>query len=84
MNHCVPEKINRTFNDKCIAYKSKSDVYRSIYYYLEMIRPWLGNMTDDLRAFGERKIYLIMKTNFMSSKDSDESLCILTVITYNI
>ena len=84
MNHCVPEKISRTFNNKCIEYKSKGDVNTSIYYYLEKIRPCLGDMTDDLRASGERKIYLTMKTNFMSSKGSDESLCILIVITQNI
>ena len=34
MNHYVPEKINRTFNDKCIGYESKGDVNTSIYYYL--------------------------------------------------
>ena len=84
MNHCVTEKINRTFNDKCIEYKSKDDVNTSIYYYLEKIRPCLGDMTENLRASGECKIYLTMKTNFMSSKDSDESLCILIVITQNI
>ena len=39
MNHCVPEKIDLTFNDKCIEYKSKGDVNTSIYYYLEKIRP---------------------------------------------
>ena len=80
MNHYVPEKINRTFNDKCIGYKSIGDVNTSIYYYLGKDQ----TMTDDLRASGERKIYLTMKTNFMSSKDSDESRCILTVITQNV
>ena len=55
-----------------------------IYYYLKKIRPCLGNMMDDLRASGEPKIYLIVKINFMSAKDSDESLCIVTVLTQNI
>ena len=27
INHYVPEKVNRTFNDKYIEYKSKGDKY---------------------------------------------------------
>ena len=73
----VPLRIN-TLNIKVKV------INISIYYYLKKIRPCLDNMIDDLRASGERKIYLTVKINFTSSKDSDESLCILTVLTQNI
>ena len=37
-----------------------------------MIRSYLGVITNDYKAQGEQRIKLLMKINFMSSKDSDE------------
>ena len=36
---------------------------------------------NDLKALGERKIWLLMTINFMSSKDTKYVLCIQRVIT---
>ena len=36
---------------------------------------------NDLKALGERKIWLLMTINFMSSKDTKHVLCIQRVIT---
>ena len=40
----------------------------SIEQYLEKIRPYLGDMIDDLRISGIRNINLSMNINFISSK----------------
>ena len=36
---------------------------------------------NDFKALGERKIWLLMTINFMSSKDTKHVLCIQSVIT---
>ena len=60
-------------NDKFSEYKSKGNENTSIEQYLEKIRPYLGNTSDDLRPGGEWKIHLTIKINFISSKHSGES-----------
>ena len=60
-------------NDKFSEYKSKGNENTSIEQYLEKIRPYLGNTSDDLRPDGEWKIHLTIKINFISSKHSGES-----------
>ena len=52
--------------------KIKAKVIK-IHQYLKMIRLYLGNIIHTLRASGELKIYLIMKINFILSKDCSES-----------
>ena len=55
------KKINGTCDDKYIDYKSKGDENTSIEQCLKKIRPYLGNMIDDLRASGEWKIHITKK-----------------------
>lgn len=43
----------RNYEPKKNYYKSKGDENTSIEQCLEKIRPYLGNMIDDLRASGE-------------------------------
>ena len=38
-----------------------------------MIRPYLSNIINNHKTQGEWKVQLIMASNFMSSKDSDET-----------
>ena len=40
--------------------------------YLENLRPYLGNMIDDLKASSKQKIHLIMKINLVSSINNDD------------
>ena len=40
--------------------------------YLEKLRPYLGNMIDDLKASSKQKIHLIMKINLVSSINNDD------------
>ena len=73
MYHYVPEKINVAINGKYIEYKSKCYENISIEQYLENVRPYLGNVTHDLRESGGWKICLTMKSNFMLSKHGGNS-----------
>ena len=41
--------------------------------YLDIIRPYLGNMINDYKTIGEWKIQLPMQINFISHKDSEET-----------
>ena len=40
--------------------------------YLKLIKPILGNLTENLKAPCKWQIDLTTKINFMSSKDTDE------------
>ena len=69
-----PIKSNDAFNSNYIEYESKGnkDKTLSIKEYLDMIRPYLGDMINNHKTQGEQKIELTMSINFNSSKDSDE------------
>ena len=50
----------------------------SVTEYLDMIRPYLSDMMNNHKCEGEWKIQLSMAINFMSSKDSEETLTMHT------
>ena len=70
-----PIKSNDAFNSNYIEYESKGnkDKTLSIKEYLDMIRPYLGDIINNYKTQGEWKIVLTMSTNFNSSKYSDET-----------
>ena len=72
-NHYEPEKINGSFNDKYIEYKSEGNENTSTNQYIEKIRAYLGNMINCPGESGEWKVHLTMNINFMSLKDSGVS-----------
>ena len=81
----------RNYEPKKNYYKSKGDENTSIEQCLEKIRPYLGNMIDDLRASGEWKIHITKKIiwqwQLASSHQKTEarvSLCILRAITQTL
>ena len=41
--------------------------------YLDIIRPYLSDMINDHKTQSEWKIQLTMQTNFISSKDSEDT-----------
>ena len=48
-----PKKIAGFFDDKYIEYESEGSEALSIEQYLEEIRPYLGNLINDLRTLRE-------------------------------
>ena len=66
-----PIKINGAFSDNFVEYKSdsKKDKSISIARYLNNIREHLRKLINDKRSIGNWKIQLIMKINFISSKN---------------
>ena len=66
-----PMKISSAFSDHFVEYKSdsKKDKSISIARYLNNIREHLRKFINDKRTNGEWKIQLIMKINFISSKN---------------
>ena len=69
-----PIKINGSFSDNCVEYRSvsKKDKSTSIKKYLDETREYLRRMINDNRKFGEWKIQLILKINFISSKNFND------------
>ena len=69
-----PIKINDTFSDNFIEYESDSEKDKSISIknYLDKIREYLRKVIDDKRKTGERKIQLVIKINFISSKNFND------------
>ena len=56
-----------------MEYESRGDKDNlSLKQYLNIIRPYLREMTDNHKAQGEWKIQLVMKIIFFSSLDEDE------------
>ena len=47
-NDYEPEKFNDTLNDKYFEYKIESDKNTLMELHLDKIRPYLGNVIDDL------------------------------------
>ena len=69
-----PIKISGAFSDNYVGYKSdsKKDKSISIASYLNKIREYLRKMIDDKRRTGEWKIQLVLKINFISSKNFND------------
>ena len=70
-----PIKISGAFSDNFIEYKSESkkDKSISIVSYLNKIRKHLRKMKDDKRKSGEWKVQLVLKNNFISSKNFNDT-----------
>ena len=70
-----PIKISGAFSDNFVEYKSnsKKDKSVSIAGYLNKIREYFRKIIDDKRRIGEWKTQLIMKINFISSKNFSET-----------
>ena len=68
-------KISGAFSDNYAEYKSnsKKDKSISIAGYLNKIREYLRKMIDDKRKIGEWKIQLILKINFISYKNFNDT-----------
>ena len=70
---CRPIKISGAFSDNFAEYKSDSKKDESIARYLNSIREHLRKLIDDKRKKEEWKIQLIMKINFICSKNFNET-----------
>ena len=68
-------KTKSAFKGNYIEYESQGDKHKNLSpkEYLDMIRPYLSDMTNDHKTRRERKIQLTMSVNFISSKDVDEA-----------
>ena len=57
-----------------MEYESRGDKDRNLPLedYLNIIRPFLRDMINNHKTYGEWKIQLIMRINFISSLDTDE------------
>ena len=69
-----PIKTNGAFNDNYMEYESRGDKDRnlSLEDYLNIIKPFLKDMINNHKTYGEWKIQLIMRINFISPLDTDE------------
>ena len=69
-----PIKISGAFSDSYVEYKSdgKKDKSISIASYLNKSRECLRKMIDDKSRIGEWKIQLVLKINFISSKNFND------------
>ena len=67
-----PIEIKSAFDGDYIKYESRGDNDNnlSLEEYLNIIRPYLGDMIDNHNAHGEWKIQLVMKIIFISSLDN--------------
>ena len=67
-------EIKSVFEGNYIKYESRgdNDDNLSLEEYLNIIRPYLGDMIDNHKAHGEWKIQLVMKIIFISSLDTSE------------
>ena len=69
-----PIKISVPFNDNYVEYKSESERDKSISIkkYPDRIREYLRKMINDKKKIGEWKIQLVLKINFISSKNFND------------
>ena len=69
-----PIKISVAFNDNYVEYKSESERDKSISIkkYPDRIREYLRKMINDKKKIEEWKIQLVLKINFISSKNFND------------
>ena len=69
-----PIRTKGAFNNDCVKYESREDKDKNLLPkdYIDIIRPFLRDMINNNRTYGEWKIQLIMRINFISSLDTDE------------
>ena len=70
-----PIKIYGAFDNNFVEYKSNSEKDKSVSIsgYLNNIREYLRKLISEKRKIGEWKIQLIMKINFISSKNFNKT-----------
>ena len=68
-----PIKVSGAFSDNFVEYKSDSKKDESIVRYLSNIREHLNKLIDDKKKSGEWKVQLLLKINFISSKNFNET-----------
>ena len=68
-----PIRISGAFSDNFVEYKSDSKKDELIARYLSNIREHLRKLINDKKKNGDWKIQLIMKINFISSKNFNET-----------
>ena len=71
-----PIITNNAFNKNYIQYESKGNKYKilAVTEYLDIIRPYLSDITNHHKTQSEWKIQLTIEINFISSKpDSDKA-----------
>ena len=70
-----PVKVSGAFSDNFVEYKSGSEKDKSISIasYLNKIREHLKKLIDNKRKKRERKIQLVLKINFIFSKNFNET-----------
>ena len=78
-----PIKTKNAFNGNYIEYESKGDKGEKDKNllpeeYFDIITPYLRDMINDHKTRREWKIQLIMRTNFISHKDSEETRTMYT------
>ena len=70
-----PATASNFWSNKYIEYKSKGDRKTlSVEEYLNKIKPYLKNITNDLKESGTWKIHLTITINFISSKDDNDEM----------
>ena len=75
-----PIKTKSAFNNNYREYESKGDKDNnfSLKEYIDIFRPYLSDVINDHKTQSEWKIQLTMQINFISSKDSEETLTMHT------
>ena len=70
-----PATASNFWSNRYIEYKSKGDRKTlSVEEYLNKIKPYLKNITNDLKESGTWKIHLTITINFISSKDDNDEM----------
>ena len=70
-----PATASNFWSNRYIEYKSKGDRKTlSVEEYLNKIKPYLKNITNDLKESGTWKIHLTITINFISFKDDNDEM----------
>ena len=70
-----PATASNFWSNRYIEYKSKGDRKTlSVEEYLNKIKPYLKNITNDLKESRTWKIHLTITINFISSKDDNDEM----------
>ena len=69
-----PIRTKGAFNNDCVKYESREDKDKNLLPkdYIDIIRPFLRDMINNNRTYGERKIQLTMRITFISYLDTGE------------
>ena len=79
-----PIIVKSAFNNNYIQYESRGDKILTIEEYLNMIEPYLVDITNDYKNKGEWKIQLTTAINFISFKPNSDVTSIMHTKSNNI